>query len=42
MVQIQGVKEAHTHVPNDDFEREYAFDNLLEGLNQELITQGQS
>lgn len=42
MVQTQGVKEAHTHVPNDDFAREYAFDKLLEGLDQRLITQGQS
>ena len=33
MVQIQGVKEAHTHVLNDNFVREYTFDNLLDGLN---------
>lgn len=42
MVQIQGVKEAHTHVPNDLMESHMAFDDLLDGLIPYYILNGQS
>ncbi|KAG9318980.1 hypothetical protein JVU11DRAFT_1096 [Chiua virens] len=42
MVQIQGVKEVHTHTPNEFMDSYDSFQALLDGLMQELIFEGQS
>jgi len=42
MVQIKGVKEAHTHASNDNMESLIAFEELLDGLIPNLIRRGQS
>ncbi|KAH0825740.1 hypothetical protein J3R83DRAFT_9955 [Lanmaoa asiatica] len=42
MIQIQGVKEANTHTPNDFLESYNSFGALMDGLVRELILQGQS
>lgn len=42
MVQIQGVKEAHTHAANDLLASFTSFQELMGGLMQEVVFQGQS
>lgn len=42
MVQIQGVKEVHTHAPNNEAERSSSFSLLVDGLMRRLILEGQS
>ncbi|KAH0825661.1 hypothetical protein J3R83DRAFT_11749 [Lanmaoa asiatica] len=42
MVQIQGVKEAHTHAPNDLPASSNFFEVLMNGLIQDIIFRGQS
>ncbi|KAF8546580.1 hypothetical protein OG21DRAFT_1527739 [Imleria badia] len=42
MVQIQGVKEAHTHAPNSIPSSRASFGVLMDGLMEELILQGHS
>lgn len=42
MVQIQGVKEARTHAPHDFIASHSSFSDLMDGLIQRLILQGQS
>ena len=42
MVQIQGVKEAHTHAPSDLLDSYTCFGALMDGFMRELILRGQS
>ncbi|KAG9308932.1 hypothetical protein JVU11DRAFT_11396 [Chiua virens] len=42
MVQIQGVKEAHTHTPADFLASRASFEMLMNGLMRGLIRRGQS
>ena len=42
MIQIQGVKEAHTHAPNSIADSSTSFGALMDGLMEGLILRGQS